>query len=95
MDTSPTLPSTLLETRITSQGQVSVPAAIRRQLGVAPGSTLQWTMRDGEAVVRARKGVTFEDMHKTLFPDGPPKPISTKQMKEAIANYVREKHARR
>jgi len=84
----------VLETRITSQGQVSVPAAIRRQLGVAPGSTLQWTLRGDEVVVRARKGVTFEDMHKTLFPDGPPKPISTKQMKEAIANYVREKHAR-
>lgn len=84
-----------LETRITSQGQVSVPAAIRRKLGVEPGSTLQWTLRGDEVVVKRRAGSSFEDMHKILFPDGPPKPISTKQMKEAIANYAREKHGRR
>ena len=85
----------VLETRITSQGQVSVPAAIRRKLGVEPGSTLQWTVRGDEVVVKRRAGSSFEDMHKILFPDGLPKPISTKQMKEAIANYAHEKHARR
>jgi antitoxin PrlF len=84
-----------VDTRITSQGQVSVPAAIRRKLGVAPGSTLQWTLRGDEVVVKKRASVTFEDIHKALFPNGPPKPISLKQMKEAIAQHIREKHARR
>jgi antitoxin PrlF len=84
-----------VDTRITSQGQVSVPAAIRRKLGVAPGSTLQWTLRGDEVVVKKRASVTFEDIHKELFPNGPPKPISLKQMKEAIAQHIREKHARR
>lgn len=97
MDTSPAASNSSIsvDTRITSQGQVSVPAAIRKKLGVAPGSTLQWTMRGDEVVVKKRASVTFEDIHKRLFPDGPPKPISLKQMKEAIGQYMREKHARR
>ena len=94
MDTSlaPAFPP--LETRVTSQGQVSVPAAIRRKLGVEPGSTLQWIERGDEVVVRRRVGSTFEEMHKILFPNGPPKPISLKQMDEAIVDYVREKHGK-
>ena len=90
-------PSSLpaLETRVTSQGQVSVPAAIRRKLGVEPGSTLQWIERGDEVVVRRRSTYSSLDMHKALFPNGPPKPISDKQIKEAIADYIRTKHARR
>ena len=86
--------SITLQTRITSQGQVSVPAAIRRKLGVAPGSTLQWTLRGDEVVVKRRSAVTSLEMHKALFPDGPPKPISLKQMKEAIRQRMRDKYAR-
>jgi antitoxin PrlF len=97
MDTSSTVadPPITADTRITSQGQVSVPAAIRKKLGVAPGSTLQWTMRGDEVVVKRRNTVSSLDMHKALFPDGPPKPISLKQMKEAIAQHARDRYARR
>ena len=93
---SPLSPSPLpaLETRVTSQGQVSVPAAIRRKLGVEPGSTLQWTLRGDEVVVKRRSTYSSLDMHKALFPDGPPKPISDKQIKAAIVDYMRTKHAR-
>ena len=91
---SAALPHLVLETRVTSQGQVSVPAAIRRKLGVEPGSTLQWIERGDEVVVKRRSGSTFEEMHKILFPNGPPKPISLKQMDEAIGDYMREKHGK-
>ena len=98
MDSSSTLSASsttpALETRVTSQGQVSVPAAIRRKLGVEPGSTLQWIERGDEVVVRRRVGSTFEEMHKILFPNGPPKPISLKKMDEAIVDYMREKHGK-
>ena len=98
MDSSSTLSASsttpALETRVTSQGQVSVPAAIRRKLGVEPGSTLQWTLRGDEVIVKRRSTYSSLDMHKALFPDGPPKPISDKQIKEAIADYIRAKHAR-
>jgi antitoxin PrlF len=97
MDTSSAASNSLIsvDTRITSQGQVSVPAAIRRKLGVAPGSTLQWTLRGDEVVVKRRNTVSSLDMHKALFPDGPPKPISLKQMKDAIAQHARDRYARR
>ena len=99
MDSSNTLsaspPPPALETRVTSQGQVSVPAAIRRKLGVEPGSTLQWIERGDEVVVRRRSTYSSLDMHKALFPNGPPKPISDKQIKAAIVDYMRTKRARR
>ena len=98
MDSSSTLSASsttpALETRVTSQGQVSVPAAIRRKLGVEPGSTLQWTLRGDEVIVKRRSTYSSLDMHKALFPDGPPKPISDKQIKAAIVEYMRTKHAR-
>ena len=99
MHSSSTLPASsttpALETRVTSQGQVSVPAAIRRKLGVEPGSTLQWVLRGDEVIVKRRSTYSSLDMHKALFPNGPPKPISDKQIKAAIADYIRAKHARR
>jgi antitoxin PrlF len=83
------------ETRITSQGQVSVPAPIRKVLGVEPGSTLVWVERGDEVVVRKRGSSTTEDIHKALFPDGRPKKVvSVKKMDEAIGDYMRKKHAR-
>ena len=98
MDSSSTLSASsttpALETRVTSQGQVSVPAAIRRKLGVEPGSTLQWTLRGDEVIVKRRSTYSSLDMHKALFPDGLPKPISDKQIKAAIVDYMRTKHAR-
>lgn len=43
---------------------------------------------------RAKK-YSFEDIHRALFPDGPPEPRTVEEMDEAIAEYVIEKHARR
>ncbi len=96
MDTSSVSasPPISVDTRITSQGQVSVPAAIRRKLGVAPGSTLQWIERGDEVVVKKRGQYTFEDIHKELFPNGPPKRRSLKELKQGIEAYIREKHGR-
>ena len=82
-------------TKITSQGQTSVPAEIRQRLGLAPGTTLEWDEQDDHVVVRRVGKYTSLDIHRALFPDGPPKPISVEEMDEAIAQYMRENHARR
>ena len=68
MDTSSSVSpeSITADTRITSQGQVSVPAAIRRKLGVAPGSTLQWTLRGDEVVVKRRNTVSSLDAQSII-----------------------------
>lgn len=80
------------KSRITAQGQTSVPADIRKMLGVGPGSMIEWVEEDGRIFVSRAGGYTFEDIHKVLFPNGPPrKPVD---VKAAIAKYVRERYAR-
>jgi AbrB family looped-hinge helix DNA binding protein len=38
--------------RITSKGQVTIPQAIREELGLLPETEVEWEVRDGVAVVR-------------------------------------------
>ncbi|HIE94217.1 MAG TPA: AbrB/MazE/SpoVT family DNA-binding domain-containing protein, partial [Acidobacteria bacterium] len=45
----------LAHSRVTAQGQISVPAKVRRRLGVGPGSVLEWD-EDGEQIVVRRSG---------------------------------------
>jgi len=85
----------IAQSKITSQGQVSVPAAIRRKLGVGPGSVLEWEEEGDKIVVRRSGRFTSEDIRRAVFPEGPPKRRSLKELKEGIAEYVREKYARR
>lgn len=85
----------LAESKITSQGQISVPAEVRRKLGVGPGSILAWEEDGGKIVVTRAKKYTWEDIRKALFPDGPPKRRSIEEMDEGIRSYIRKKHARR
>jgi antitoxin PrlF len=85
----------LAQSRITAQGQISVPAEIRRRLGVGPGSTLEWDEDGDRIVVRPAKTYTFADMRKILFPDGPPPRKTLKELKEGIRENIRQRHARR
>ena len=84
-----------IRSKITSQGQISVPAKIRKKLGVAPGSIIEWEERDDQVIVKKAATNTLEDLHKKLFPNGPPTYKSPEELKEGIREYVRKKHARR
>jgi len=83
-----------IQSKVTAQGQISVPAEVRRQLGVGPGSVLVWEWRDGEFVVRRAGKCSSEDIHEALF--GTTKPVKTKptDVKAGIRKYVRRQHAR-
>jgi len=85
----------IAHSKLTSQGQISVPAAVRRKLGVGPGSILEWDEEEGKIVVRRLGRYTFEDIHKALFGDKPPKPHTIEEMDEGIRTYMRKKYARR
>jgi AbrB family looped-hinge helix DNA binding protein len=61
----------LAKSRLTAQGQISVPAEVRRWLGVGPGSVLEWDEEDERIVVRRVGRYTSEDMHRALFPTPP------------------------
>jgi hypothetical protein len=44
--------------------------------------------------VRRKGKYTSLDIHRMLFPDGPPKRLSIKEMKEAIGRGIAERYAR-
>jgi antitoxin PrlF len=80
--------------KLTAQGQISVPAEIRRKLGVGPGSILEWDEQGERIVVRRAGRYTSEDLHLALFPD-PPQPRTLEELKEGVRKYVKGRHARR
>ena len=85
----------LAHSKVTAQGQISVPVEVRKKLGIGPGSILEWE-EDGEKIVVRRSGrFTSEDIHRALFPKRAPTPRSVEEMKEGIRRHVRERHARR
>jgi antitoxin PrlF len=83
-----------IQSKVTAQGQISVPAEVRRQLGVGPGSVLVWEWRDGAFVVRRDGKCTSADIHAAIF--GASKPARRKpgDVKAGVRAYVRRKHAR-
>lgn len=82
------------QSKVTAQGQISVPAEIRRKLGVGPGSILEWDEEGGKVVVRKAGRYSSEDIHDALFSRGPG-PHSVTELKQAIGRHIRAKHARR
>jgi antitoxin PrlF len=85
----------IAKSKITAQGQISVPVDVRRKLGIGPGSMLEWDEEDGKIVVKRSGKFSSLDIHRRLFPNGPPKPITVEEMDEAIRQYMRKKYARR
>ena len=82
-----------IESKITSQGQVSIPARIRRKLGLTPGSTVEWCERDGEVIVRRASKHSSLDIHEAVF-GAPPARRSVADMDEGIRSHLRRTHAR-
>jgi AbrB family looped-hinge helix DNA binding protein len=81
------------QSRLTAQGQISVPARVREGLGLAPGSVLEWDTGGGFAVVRRVGQNTSEDVHAAMF-GRKPRTRSLAELKEGIARDIRSRHAR-
>jgi len=80
--------------KLTAQGQISVPAEIRRKLGIGPGSVLEWADEGDRVVVRRAGRYSSEDIHRAVFAK-PPKRRSSEELKQGIAEHMQKKHARR
>jgi AbrB family looped-hinge helix DNA binding protein len=85
----------LARSRLTAQGQISVPVEVRKRLEVGPGGVLEWDDEDGKIVVRRAGRYTSEDVYRELFGGERPKPSSVEETKEGIWKYIRGRHARR
>ncbi len=86
---------TLAQSKVTAQGQISVPAEVRRKLGLGPGSILEWAEEGGRVVVRRAARYSSEEVCRILFPAGLSKPKSLRELKEGVKKAVRVRHARR
>jgi antitoxin PrlF len=84
----------LAQSRLTAQGQISVPADVRRKLGIGPGSVLEWNEEGDKIIVRRAGRFSSVDIHRALFPDGPPRRRTVDEMKEAIGRHMRQRYAR-
>ena len=85
----------LAQSRLTSQGQVSVPAEVRRRLGLSPGSVLEWEADGEQIVVRRSQKHSSVDVHATLFPEGAASAHSLEELKDGIRRDIASRHARR
>ena len=83
----------LARSKLTSQGQISVPAEVRRRLGIAPGSILEWDVEDNQIIVRRAGRFSSEQIHRALF-RLPPRRRSLEELEEGIRRHVRARHAR-
>jgi len=84
---------TVARSRVTAQGQISVPAEVRRRLGVGPGSVLEWEEDGDRLVVKRDSRYSSEDVHREIFSERP-KSKTLNELKEGIRKHVRKRHAR-
>jgi AbrB family looped-hinge helix DNA binding protein len=84
----------LAQSKLTSQGQISVPAEVRRRLGVGAGSVLEWDEDGDNIVVRKAGRHTSADIHAAIFRK-PPRRRALAELKDGIRSHMRRKHARR
>ena len=84
----------LAHSKLTAQGQVSVPAKVRQRLGVGPGSVLEWDEDGDQVVVRKAGRYSSEDIHRALF-SRTPRRRTLEDMKSGIRQYMRKRRAGR
>jgi antitoxin PrlF len=82
----------IAQSKITAQGQISVPAEVRKALGAGPGSVLEWERDGGKIVVRRADRMSFEEIRRALWGNEKFKTRSLRELDEGKARYIREKH---
>ena len=84
----------MARSKVMARGRTSVPAVVRRKLGIGPGSLLEW-IEDGDKIIVRRAGrFSSDDIHRALFGKRAPATRTVDQMKQGIHSYVQKRHAR-
>jgi AbrB family looped-hinge helix DNA binding protein len=84
----------LAHSKVTAQGQVSVPAKIRQRLGVGPGSVLEWDEAGDQVIVRKAGRYSSDDIHRALFRKTPGT-RTLGALKAGIRQHIKKRHASR
>ncbi len=85
----------LAQSKVTAQGQISVPAEVRRKLGIGPGSVLEWDEEGDAVIVRKAGRYSSEEIHRAIFPKGAPARKKLEEFDKGVRRYIKDKHARR
>ena len=85
---------TIAQSKLTAQGQISVPSEVRKRLGLGPGSVLEWDEQGDQIVVRRAGRYNWDDVRKALFPKGSQQSHTLDELKDGRKAYIRRKHAR-
>lgn len=83
-----------IQSKLTSQGQVSVPAPVRSFLHLIPGSVLVWTQEGDRILVERAKRHTTAEVHQALFSDPAPSATPAKTLTE-LKQGIRQRMQRR
>lgn len=88
-----------VQTKLTSQGQVSVPAAVRHALGLGPGAMIEWTHEGDSIIVRRAVRSSTANVHEALFPGAEANTSNTSaktlvELKQGIRQHMQRRHAR-
>jgi antitoxin PrlF len=82
----------VVRSKLTAQGQISVPVEIRRKLGVGPGSVIEWDEEDGKIVVRRSGRFSLADTRAALGFESRPETHSLRALREGIRKRMRARH---
>jgi AbrB family looped-hinge helix DNA binding protein len=77
------------------KGQISVPAEVRKKLGVGLGSILEWDKSNDEVVVRRAVRHSSMDIHAVPFANGKPENLANASVMGGIRDRMPKKPARR
>lgn len=83
----------IAHSKVTAQGQISVPAEVRKKLGIGPGSVLQWDEEGDRIIVRRAGRYSSDEIHRALFPRNAVREGAA-DVKAGIRKYIRKRHAR-
>ena len=85
----------IAQSKVTAQGQISVPAEVRKKLGIGPGSTLEWDQLGDQVIVRRAGRHPCDEIHAALFPEGVSQGIEPVDTKAGIRRHIQRRYARR
>ncbi len=86
-----------LQTKLTSQSQVSVPAPIRNAMGLKPGSVLEWNIQGDQIIVTRVVRWSTEEIHNALFDEKLRAKLPAKslpELKQGIRESIKRRRAR-
>jgi antitoxin PrlF len=81
----------IAHSKLTAQGQISVPASVRRKLAIG-GSVLEWHEYGDQMVVRRAGRYTSEQIHRSIF-KSPPVPKTLGALKDGVRRDVKRRRA--